>query len=211
MGFFSTWLGLLVRPVETLTRLESQNREIQVELASGFLVSVMFLGSLMVGAYSLAVGTLTGNGFLAVLGIFAFAEMMVFGVVGALLGAVWYHLWLWLFGVRNWRRTLTAYCYAHAPAGLLLVSALPEGPFGKLLVYGIVVLWTLILFARAVRLYHGLPLKTSAAVLFIAFLVNFALVLVFPSASALFPQPFPAVPSASALPPVPPAGGLSPG
>lgn len=217
MGFFSTLFGLLAKPIPTLTRLEKQEEPLGFELAAGFLTMATFIGATFVTLFLLAGASAipdpTSQILGAIGGIFAFSNLMIFGVLGAILGAVWYHLWLALFGVRGLRRTMVIYFYARAPALLQVLFFVPQT--GGLVLYFLITLWTLFLLVHGIQIFHGLPLRSAAVVVGMAFVVSLGTaalpiggsrpgVLLFPqvsplTADLLFP--------AGALAPPPPSPG----
>lgn len=209
MGFFSTLWGLLVRPLQTLPALEKREPELRMELATGFLLTVTFLGALPAAAVVLGVQLLLGPGvdvtgglesvfrsFSALLSIGFFSVVMFFGVVGTFLGGLYYHFWLKLFGVRDWKKTFRAYVYAKAPSLLMFLFFAPQG--AGFMMWLVLTLWTLLLFTHGVRLFHDLPMRSAGVVIGLGFLVNVGVFLVagpgspLRFASALLPQSSPA-------------------
>lgn len=214
MGFFATLFGLLVKPLSTLAKLEKRDLSLGTEMAAGFLTMVSFMGSFLAGLLLIG-GALASpdpalGGLGVISGLLTISLFMVFGVVGAFLGAIWYHLWLTLFGVRGFRRTLTLYFHTRAPALLQILFFLPQS--AGLALWIILSLWTLLLLIHGIRIFHGLPLRSAATVVALAFIVNIAAtavsiggirpaILLFPQVSPLtadflFPTP--------ATPPAPP-------
>lgn len=174
MGFFSTLFGLLVRPVHTLTLLEKRDPGLGTEMSAGFLTMLNFLGATTTGLFliagALAVPDPTFRVLSVIGGITSFSLLILFGVIGAFVGAIWYHLWLTLFGVRGFRRSLAVYFYAHAPALLQVLFFVPQS--GGLVLYFILTLWTLMLLVHGIHIFHGLPLRSAATVVAMAFVVS---------------------------------------
>lgn len=224
MGFFSTWFGLLVRPIDTLTRLEKRDPALGLETATGFATMALFLGASLVTLLFLTGAVLVPDPAFRVFGIIGgllfFGLFVLLGVIGVFLGAVWYHLWLRLFGVKDFRKTLAIYCYARAPALLQILFFVPQ--LGGLVLYFIISIWSLALFVFGIRVFHGLPQRSAGTLVAMATAVNLfgiaiqvagfpPTVLLLPQVSAASIEPvFQALASAS-VPGAPVPGPLGPG
>ncbi|MEM3086753.1 MAG: YIP1 family protein [Halobacteria archaeon] len=213
MGFLGNVIGLLAKPAEAWARLEKQDSAHRLGLAFGHLALVTVAGALglslfFFGAILLLLPGGEGSAFAVSGALFLlfnlFGQLVFFGLAGAVFGGLWYHAWLTLFGVRDFRKTLTVYFYARTPALFQFLFAVPET--GGAILYVLANLLTLYLFAHGIRTFHGLPLRSAASVLVIALAVNLAATVASVGGYRPAPLLYPQLSPASLLPlPVPPA------
>jgi hypothetical protein len=93
------------------------------------------------------------------------------GVAGGVLGALWYHLWAYIFGAKQgWVNTTKALFYANTP--IYILGWIP-------IVNLVISIWSLILFGMGLKRLQKLSTGRAAAAILIAVLIPVLLIIGF--------------------------------